>query len=68
MSALETYEALYKTSVQGRLLLIPTMDYKSKFEGETKKQTLKYERGSRRKATAGRGSVLYMNVRQAFVI
>lgn len=67
-SALSAYEALDKTSFQGRLLhIIPAVDRKGKFEvleGEGKKQTLKDERSSRRKATAGREfnwSMLYMN-------
>jgi RNA recognition motif-containing protein len=74
-SALSAYEALDKTSFQGRLLhIIPAVDRKGKFEvveGEGKKQTLKDERSSRRKATAGQEfnwSMLYMNVRQAFVM
>ncbi|KAG1861131.1 hypothetical protein DFJ58DRAFT_777779 [Suillus subalutaceus] len=60
-SALLAYEALDKTSFQGRLLhIIPAVDRKGKFEvveGED-------ERSSRRKATAGREfnwSMLYMN-------
>ncbi|KAG1751710.1 hypothetical protein EDB19DRAFT_1673095 [Suillus lakei] len=59
-SALSAYEALDKTSFQGRLLhIIPAVDRKGKFEvvnGEGKKQS--------RKATAGREfnwSMLYMN-------
>ncbi|KAG1873347.1 hypothetical protein C8R48DRAFT_753415 [Suillus tomentosus] len=67
-SALSAYEALDKASFQGRLLhIIPAVDRKGKFEvveGEGKKQTLKDERSSRRKATAGRDfnwSMLYMN-------
>ncbi|KAG2337556.1 RNA-binding domain-containing protein [Suillus weaverae] len=68
MSALSAYEALDKTTFQGRLLhIIPAVDRKGKFEvleGEGKKQTLKDEKSSRRKATAGREfnwSMLYMN-------
>ncbi|KAG0699594.1 hypothetical protein DFH29DRAFT_935916 [Suillus ampliporus] len=68
MSALSAYEALDKKSFQGRLLhIIPAVDRKGKFEvveAEGKKQSLKEERGSRRKATAGREfnwSMLYMN-------
>jgi len=67
-SALSAYEALDKTSFQGRLLhIIPAVDRKGKFEvveGEGKKQSLKDERSSRRKATAGQEfnwSMLYMN-------
>ncbi|KAG1798370.1 hypothetical protein EV424DRAFT_1440673 [Suillus variegatus] len=67
-SALSAYEALDKASFQGRLLhIIPAVDQKGKFEvveGEGKKQTLKDERSSRRKTTAGRDfnwSMLYMN-------
>ncbi|KAG2133823.1 uncharacterized protein EDB93DRAFT_1173636 [Suillus bovinus] len=67
-SALSAHETLDKTSFQGRLLhIIPAVDQKGKFEvveGEGKKQTLKDERGSRRKAMAGRDfnwSMLYMN-------
>jgi RNA recognition motif-containing protein len=74
-SALSAYEALDKRSFQGRLLhIIPAVDRKGKFEvvdGEGKKKTLKDERSSRRKATASREfnwSMLYMNVREAFVI
>ncbi|KAG2343892.1 RNA-binding domain-containing protein [Suillus weaverae] len=58
-SALEAYEALDKTTFQGRLLhIIPAVDRKGKFE------VLQDERSSRRKATAGREfnwSMLYMN-------
>ncbi|KAG1750420.1 uncharacterized protein EDB91DRAFT_1107297 [Suillus paluster] len=67
-SALSAYEALDKKSFQGRLLhIIPAVDRKGKFEvveGEGKMKSLKDERGSRRKATAGREfnwSMLYMN-------
>ncbi|OJA12467.1 hypothetical protein AZE42_10513, partial [Rhizopogon vesiculosus] len=67
-SALSAYEALDKKSFQGRLLhIIPAVDRKGKFEvedGEGKKKSLKDERNSRRKATAGREfnwSMLYMN-------
>ncbi|KAG1857677.1 hypothetical protein DFJ58DRAFT_878045 [Suillus subalutaceus] len=54
-----------KTSFQGRLLhIIPAVDHKGKFEGEEEKRTLKDEKSSRRKATAGREfnwSMLYSN-------
>ncbi|OAX34701.1 RNA-binding domain-containing protein, partial [Rhizopogon vinicolor AM-OR11-026] len=67
-SALSAYETLDKKSFQGRLLhIIPAVDRKGKFEvedGEGKKKSLKDERNSRRKATAGREfnwSMLYMN-------
>ncbi|KAG2129499.1 hypothetical protein DEU56DRAFT_956732 [Suillus clintonianus] len=67
-SALSAYEALDKTSFQGRLLhILPAVDRKGKFEvveGEGKKQSLKDVRGSQRKAAAGREfnwSMLYMN-------
>ena len=74
-SALSAYETLDKKSFQGRLLhIIPAVDRKGKFEvvdGEGKKKSLKDEKNSRRKATAGREfnwSMLYMNVRAASVI
>lgn len=74
-SALSAYETLDKKSFQGRLLhIIPAVDRKGKFEvvdGEGKKKSLKDEKNSRRKATAGREfnwSMLYMNVREAFVM
>ncbi|KAG1767362.1 hypothetical protein EV702DRAFT_1203736 [Suillus placidus] len=67
-SALSAYEALDKTTFQGRLLhIIPAVDRKGRFEvleGEGKKQTLKDEKSSRRKSMAGREfnwSMLYMN-------
>ncbi|OJA16508.1 hypothetical protein AZE42_10051, partial [Rhizopogon vesiculosus] len=67
-SALSAYEALDKKSFQGCLLhIIPAVDRKGRFEvedGEGKKKSLKDERSSRRKATAGREfnwSMLYMN-------
>ncbi|OAX31720.1 hypothetical protein K503DRAFT_805836 [Rhizopogon vinicolor AM-OR11-026] len=62
------YKALNKKLFQGRLLyIIPAVDRKGKFEvedGEGKKKSLKDERNSRRKATAGREfnwSTSYMN-------
>jgi RNA recognition motif-containing protein len=73
--ALSAYETLDKKSFQGRLLhIIPAVDRKGKFEvvdGEGKKKSLKDEKNTRRKATAGREfnwSMLYMNVRKAVVI
>jgi multiple RNA-binding domain-containing protein 1 len=70
--ALAAYEALDKRTFQGRLLhILPAVDRKGKFqveEGEgaaNKKRTLKDERNTKRKATAGREfnwAMLYMNV------
>lgn len=71
--AVTAYETLDKRSFQGRLLhILPAVDRKGKFqveEGEGKKKSLKDERNSKRKATAGREfnwSMLYMNVRFFF--
>ena len=68
-SALAAYEALDKTSFQGRLLhILAAVERKSKerIEEGTGKKSLKDIRNSKRKATAGREfnwSMLYMNVR-----
>lgn len=70
--ALSAYEALDKTSFQGRLLhILPAVDRKGKLsEGEGaeggKKKSLKAEKAAQRKAGAGREfnwGILYMNVR-----
>ena len=68
--ALAAYEALDKTSFQGRLLhLLPAVDRRSKVEdgeGDGKKRSLKQDREAKRKATAGKEfnwAMLYMNVR-----
>ena len=69
-SALAAYEAMDKTSFQGRLLhILPAVDRKGKREegeGDAKKKSLKQERDNKRKATAGKEfnwAMLYMNVR-----
>ena len=71
-AAVAAYEALDKTSFQGRLLhILAAVNRKGNFvveeaEGQKKKQSLKEERGAKRKAAAGREfnwSMLYMNVR-----
>ncbi|KAI0370963.1 hypothetical protein BV20DRAFT_1071162 [Pilatotrama ljubarskyi] len=66
--ALAAYEALDKTSFQGRLLhILPALDRKGKEasgEGEGKKRTLKQDREAKRKAMAGKEfnwAMLYMN-------
>ncbi|KAI0334194.1 hypothetical protein GY45DRAFT_1243119 [Cubamyces sp. BRFM 1775] len=66
--ALAAYEALDKTSFQGRLLhILPAVDRKGKVdeaEGEGKKRTLKQDREAKRKAVAGKEfnwAMLYMN-------
>ncbi|KAI0656208.1 hypothetical protein C8Q70DRAFT_1012681 [Cubamyces menziesii] len=66
--ALAAYEALDKTSFQGRLLhILPAVDRKGKAaetEGEGKKRTLKQDREAKRKAVAGKEfnwAMLYMN-------
>ncbi|KAH7911872.1 hypothetical protein BJ138DRAFT_1100742 [Hygrophoropsis aurantiaca] len=66
--ALTAYEALDKKSFQGRLLhILPAVDRKGKVQvddGDPKKKTLKDERNTKRKATAGKEfnwSMLYMN-------
>ncbi|KAI0350955.1 hypothetical protein OH77DRAFT_1488172 [Trametes cingulata] len=66
--ALAAYEALDKTSFQGRLLhILPALDRKGKeagAEGEGKKRTLKQDREAKRKAMAGKEfnwAMLYMN-------
>ncbi|KAL1937937.1 hypothetical protein VTO73DRAFT_12687 [Trametes versicolor] len=67
-SALGAYEALDKTSFQGRLLhILPAVDRRGKeadAEGEGKKKTLKQDREGKRKAMAGKEfnwAMLYMN-------
>ncbi|KAI0668958.1 hypothetical protein C8Q78DRAFT_978775 [Trametes maxima] len=67
-AALAAYEALDKTSFQGRLLhILPAVDRKGKeegVEGEGKKRSLKQDREAKRKATAGKEfnwAMLYMN-------
>ncbi|KAI0706720.1 hypothetical protein C8T65DRAFT_651773 [Cerioporus squamosus] len=67
-AALAAYEALDKTSFQGRLLhILPAVDRKGKVEetdGEGKKRTLKQDREAKRKAGAGKEfnwAMLYMN-------
>ncbi len=69
-AALEAYEALDKTSFQGRLLhILPAVDRRgieADAEGEGKKKTLKQDREGKRKAMAGKEfnwAMLYMNVR-----
>ncbi|TBU46842.1 RNA-binding domain-containing protein [Dichomitus squalens] len=66
--AVAAYEALDKTSFQGRLLhVLPAVDRKGKVEddkGEGKKRTVKQDRDAKRKATAGKEfnwAMLYMN-------
>ncbi|OSD03770.1 hypothetical protein PYCCODRAFT_1434157 [Trametes coccinea BRFM310] len=66
--ALAAYEALDKTSFQGRLLhILPAVDRKGKegdAESEGKKKLLKQERDAKRKAMAGKEfnwAMLYMN-------
>ena len=73
-SALAAYEALDKTSFQGRLLhILPAVDRKGKVaEGESdgKQRSLKQDREAKRKTTAGKEfnwAMLYMNVRTAVV-
>ena len=68
--AVEAYEALDKTSFQGRLLhVLPAVDRKGKVEeadGDGKKRTVKQDRDAKRKAVAGKEfnwAMLYMNVR-----
>ena len=70
-SALAAYEALDKTSFQGRLLhILPAVDRKGKVaEGENdgKQRSLKQDREAKRKTTAGKEfnwAMLYMNVRR----
>ncbi|KAI0632765.1 hypothetical protein C8Q77DRAFT_1058693 [Trametes polyzona] len=67
-AALAAYEALDKTSFQGRLLhILPAVDRKGKGseeEGEGKKRSLKQDREAKRKAMAGKEfnwAMLYMN-------
>lgn len=69
-SALAAFEALDKTSFQGRILhILPAVDRKGKApetEAAARKKSLKEERNSKRKAAAGREfnwAMLYMNVR-----
>ncbi|OSX56663.1 hypothetical protein POSPLADRAFT_1175052 [Postia placenta MAD-698-R-SB12] len=63
--ALAAYEALDKTSFQGRLLhILPAVDRKTKAEPENGKRSVKDEREAKRKAGAGREfnwAMLYMN-------
>ena len=67
--ALAAYEALDKTSFQGRLLhILPAVDRKGKTDVDDggRKKSLKEEREAKRKSGAGREfnwAVLYMNVR-----
>lgn len=68
--AVAAYEALDKTSFQGRLLhVLPAVDRKGKVEvveGDGKKRTVKQDRDAKRKAGAGKEfnwAMLYMNVR-----
>ena len=70
-AALAAYEALDKTSFQGRLLhILPAVDRKGKVDegdAEGKKRTLKQDRETKRKAAAGKEfnwAMLYMNVRR----
>ena len=72
--ALGAYEALDKTSFQGRLLhILPAVDRRGKVEdaeGDGKKRTVKQDRDVKRKAAAGKEfnwAMLYMNVRTAVV-
>ncbi|KAI0641039.1 hypothetical protein C8Q79DRAFT_920627 [Trametes meyenii] len=67
-AALAAYEALDKTSFQGRLLhILPAVDRKGKegsMGGDEKKRSLKQDREAKRKATAGKEfnwAMLYMN-------
>ncbi|KDR77991.1 hypothetical protein GALMADRAFT_118866 [Galerina marginata CBS 339.88] len=67
-NALAAYEALDKKSFQGRLLhILAAVDRKGKFkdeDGDGRKKSLKEEKSSKRKATAGQEfnwSMLYMN-------
>ncbi|PFH49279.1 hypothetical protein AMATHDRAFT_48832 [Amanita thiersii Skay4041] len=67
-NALAAYENLDRTSFQGRLLhILAAVDRKGKYEvedGEGRTNTLKQDRHSKRKATAGKEfnwSMLYMN-------
>ncbi len=69
-AAVAAYDALDKTSFQGRLLhILPAVDRKGKVEeadNEGKKRTLKQDREAKRKAGAGKEfnwAMLYMNVR-----
>ena len=69
--AVAAYEALDKTSFQGRLLhVLPAVDRKGKVEeadGDGKKRTVKQDRDAKRKAVAGKEfnwAMLYMNVRR----
>lgn len=71
-SALAAYEGLDKKSFQGRLLhILPAVDRKGKpevLDTDDRKLSIKNERNTKRKATAGHEfswSMLYMNVRQA---
>ena len=73
-AALAAYEALDKTSFQGRLLhILPAVDRKGKVDegdAEGKKRTLKEDRETKRKAAAGKEfnwAMLYMNVRLAAI-
>ncbi|KAM5538761.1 hypothetical protein V8D89_007483 [Ganoderma adspersum] len=66
--AVAAYEALDKTSFQGRLLhVLPAVDRKGRVEvaeGDGKKRTVKQDRDAKRKATAGKEfnwAMLYMN-------
>ena len=68
--ALAAYEALDKTSFQGRLLhILPAVDRRGKMESgeeDGKRRSLKQDRDAKRKATAGKEfnwAMLYMNVR-----
>lgn len=70
-SALAAYEALDKTSFQGRLLhVLPAVDRRGKVEdseGDGKKRSLKQVRDVKRKSMAGKEfnwAMLYMNVRR----
>ncbi|RDX46000.1 RNA-binding domain-containing protein [Lentinus brumalis] len=67
-AAVAAYDALDKTSFQGRLLhILPAVDRKGKVEeadNEGKKRTLKQDREAKRKAGAGKEfnwAMLYMN-------
>ena len=68
-NALAAFEALDKTSFQGRLLhILAAVDRRAKAldTGDGKTRTVKQEKDTKRKAAAGRGfnwSMLYMNVR-----
>jgi multiple RNA-binding domain-containing protein 1 len=68
--AVSAYDALDKTTFQGRLVhILAAVDRKSTStaeDDEGKKKTLKQERVANRKAAAGKGfnwGLLYMNVR-----